>query len=286
MSQLKYLNVGCGDKIHPRWENIDMVSRDPIVKKCNLLNGIPYTDDEFEVVYHSQVLEHFSKEDAPGFLKECFRVLQPGGILRVVVPDLESIAEEYLKQLRANLDGPDPQSAANYDWVMLELYDQTVRNVRGGQMADYLKQPDMVNEDYVFHRTGNVCRQIREDALRKAAQRPSGFEHLKQIVKKSIGFVRKLFVSEARRIGAYRLGGEIHQWMYDRYSLSRLLSQTGFVDIKVQNYRESDIPRWNSYQLDEIDGEPVDRISLYMEARKPPSPLITSSQPNLSRKAA
>jgi hypothetical protein len=106
-----------------------------------------------------------------------------------------------------------------------------------------------------------------------------------EAMKSSINFLRRLFISESRRIGAFRLGGEIHQWMYDRYSLSRLLSQTGFVDIKVQSYEESDIPRWSSYQLDEIDGEPVDRISLYMEARKPPSPVTISSQCGQSRKA-
>jgi 2-hydroxychromene-2-carboxylate isomerase len=41
------------------------------------------------VVYHSHVLEHLPKDAAPRFVGECYRVLAEGGILRVVVPDLD-----------------------------------------------------------------------------------------------------------------------------------------------------------------------------------------------------
>ena len=150
MEELKYLNLGCGNKFHKQWVNMDMVSKSERVIVANLLNGIPFPDNHFDVVYHSQVLEHFSKEKSPGFIKECFRVLKQEGIIRVVVPDLENIVNEYKKFLNENIEKSTDISEANYDWIMLEMYDQTVRNYPGGQMADYLKRPIVINEQYVI----------------------------------------------------------------------------------------------------------------------------------------
>ena len=149
-----YLNVGCGLKYHPGWVNVDMHSTSPHVISHNLLKGIPFPDNRFAVVYHSQVLEHFPKDKAEGFLSECYRVLAPGGIIRIVVPDLENIAREYLRLLDENLENPGPVSAANYEWILLELYDQTVRDRWQGNMGPYLKQKEMINEEYVLSRTG------------------------------------------------------------------------------------------------------------------------------------
>jgi len=62
----KFLIVGCGSKIakNGNWTNIDMGTQSTAdVIRCNLLNGFPFGDDEFDVVYHSQVLEHFPKEN-------------------------------------------------------------------------------------------------------------------------------------------------------------------------------------------------------------------------------
>lgn len=162
MSKKPYLNVGCGSKYHVDWTNIDMKSSSAHVQAHNLLQGFPYRSDCFEAVYHSQVLEHFPREKAPGFLGECLRVLKPRGIIRVVVPDLENIAKEYLGHLAENLEHPSELARANYDWIMLELYDQTVRDRSGGRMAEFLSQPGLVNESYVFTRSGRVARNIIE----------------------------------------------------------------------------------------------------------------------------
>jgi len=100
----KLLNVGCGSKIakNGNWTNIDMGTQSTEdVIKCDLLIGFPFGNGEFDVVYHSQVLEHFPKDKSAYFILECYRVLKPGGILRVVVPDLEDIARTYLEQLQA-----------------------------------------------------------------------------------------------------------------------------------------------------------------------------------------
>jgi predicted SAM-dependent methyltransferase len=128
---MKMLNLGCGEKYHPAWINIDFVSNDKNVIAHNLLKGIPFGDNEVDVVYHAHVLEHFSPEDGKNLVKECFRVLKPGGILRVGVPDLENIIREYIRNLEGAKNG-DSEAAARYEWIKLELLDQMVRHRRGG----------------------------------------------------------------------------------------------------------------------------------------------------------
>lgn len=103
----------------------------------NLTQGIPFPDNYFDVVYHSHVLEHFPTAQAEDFIKDCYRVLCPQGILRVVVPDLEAIARTYLhafdKVNNGFIEWDD-----NYQWILLEMYDQTVRNQTGGEMVNFI----------------------------------------------------------------------------------------------------------------------------------------------------
>ena len=258
-----------------------MTSNNPHVKSYNLLKGIPFPNDQFDVVYHSQVLEHFPKEKAPSFVRECLRVLKPGGVMRVVVPDLENIVNEYIKHLAENIRNPSRQSEANYDWILLEMYDQTVRNYSGGQMAEFLQQPELVNEKYIIGRIGYVGRSIRDSYL-TTKNREQPIPQLKGVIKKikSAGIIRRVsrlvigrinssISSEAKSIGSFRLGGEIHMWMYDRFSLSRLLREVGFEEIEIKTPYESSIPEWDKYELDVKDGAVFDPTSLFMEARKP-----------------
>ena len=70
-------------------------------------------------------------------MNECYRVLRQKGILRVAVPDLERIALIYLKALEKANSGSH-EWAANYDWILLEMFDQTVRNQPGGEIRTFL----------------------------------------------------------------------------------------------------------------------------------------------------
>lgn len=273
MEKLNYLNVGCGSKFHNDWYNIDMTSNAPEVMIANLLKGIPFDDNNFDVVYHSQVLEHIPREKALAFMQECYRVLKPGGIVRVVVPDLENIVNEYKRLLERNLNDSDETSRANYDWIMLELYDQTVRNYEGGQMAEYLRQPFLINEDYVLGRTGYVGRNTRHSRFPENSngQGVSYFKKFKRTVKRSFRYTRTMIHhlhSQAFKIGKFRLGGEVHMWMYDRFSLTCLLEKCGFIDISLKSPYESSIPNWADYELDIKGGQVYDPTSLFMEARK------------------
>ncbi len=56
--------------------------------------------------------------------------------------------------------------------------------------------------------------------------------------------------------------------MYDRYSLTELLKEVGFGQIILRTAFESEIDKWEKYQLDVIDGEVRKPDSLFIEAKK------------------
>lgn len=276
MKLYPYLNLGCGQRFHPEWTNIDFVSNSEYVIAHNLLDGIPFPDESFEVVYHSHVLEHFTKTDGKKFLEECFRVLKPNGIIRIAVPDLERIAREYLKNLELALQG-DSKAQANYEWIMLEMYDQTVRTKSGGDMAAYIFQEHISNEEYVFQRIGEEGRALRKaymnsknQSFTQTSQKNKG-DIIKKILSKGKSLLVKIIFSKEQKyieIGRFRLSGEVHQWMYDRYSLSKLLKEVGFRDIQIRNAFESNIPNWNDFEIESKNGVIFKPDSLFIEAIK------------------
>ncbi|EAZ88809.1 glycosyltransferase, partial [Crocosphaera chwakensis] len=254
---MKYLNLGCGSHFHPDWTNVDFVSTQEGVIAYDLRKGIPFDDASFDVVYHSHVLEHFTKGEAERFLEECHRVLRPNGLIRVVVPDLEQIARQYLKAL----DEASQESAegtANYNWILLEMFDQVARHQSGGEMAAYLAEENISNESFVIDRIGaegeNLIKLLRP--LKNQLPPPFSFNP-----------ETDNFEEVALKVGKFRLSGEVHQWMYDRYSLERILRKTGFTDVKVCQANESRIPEFERFSLDvQLDGRIRKPDSLFVEA--------------------
>jgi predicted SAM-dependent methyltransferase len=277
---MRYLNLGCGSRFHPGWINLDAVPSSPAVLAHDLRLGIPFPDRSFELVYHSHVLEHFSKEKAPAFIKDCYRVLQPGGVLRIAVPDLERIVRGYLQALENALEGQS-EWQHHYEWMMLELYDQTVRERSGGAMLEYFKQKLIPNEAFVISRLGGEARRIIQtvqSASRAPANPPSQGARWLARIRNAPDKLREVLIRmlmgeedwSILRVARFRSRGEIHQWMYDRYSLARLLQQTGFSEPKVLGPGESQVPGWAAFNLDtEPDGTSYKPDSLYMEAFKP-----------------
>jgi predicted SAM-dependent methyltransferase len=279
MSKLPYLNLGCGITWHPDWTNVDFVSTGEGIMAHNLLKGIPFKDESFEVVYHSHVLEHMPKTYAEDFIRECYRVLKPGGMIRVVIPDLEQIALNYIKYLNESLQGV-PGAAEKYEWSMLELFDQLVRNVSGGEMISYIKDASKNNDQFLLERNGYEVKRIM-DLLRERKQEEKRFPEIPAPSKSPVSALKKKIKDrmqkplsdedlQALSIGRFRMQGEIHQWMYDRYSLKLLLEKCGFKNCERKTAFESGIKDWNKFNLDGNSQTKEVRKpdSLFMEAVK------------------
>ena len=274
------LNLGCGRRFHPVWTNVNFTSTGEGVIAHDLTKGIPFPDASFDVVYHSHLLEHFPKTAVELFLKECCRVLRPQGVLRVVVPDLEQIARTYLIALEKASSGSQ-EWAANYEWILLEMYDQMVRNRRGGEMKAYLSREHIPNEEFIIKRCGIEAKKIIDVTGQKRQQSHNKSElrdRLKHLFKQIDLFLTERHepllkplskIYSALRIGYFRQSGHVHQWMYDRYSLSVLLEKCGLEDIVQRTATESYVPDWASFNLDtEPDGIVAKPDSLFMEAIK------------------
>ena len=240
------LNLGCGTRMHPGWNNLDfshyallarhrrlarllcatgMLSEtrrarlrqiDPTIIHWDLRRGVPFPDGAFDVVYHSHVLEHIDRCSAPAFLRECYRVLKPGGIIRVVVPDLYQLVDAYCLSIPRARE-PDDAAIQAHHVAVERLIEQMVRDEPAGTRG----QSPLVRR---------IERLVRGDA---------------------------------------RQAGELHRWMYDRLTLGAALLSAGFGEVHDVTARTSRIDDWASFKLDENeDGSAYISGSLYMEAVK------------------
>jgi SAM-dependent methyltransferase len=129
------LNLGCGPNAPANWVNVDgswnaWLSNHVYLRKTlsaigvlgknsqgaewnvrplvhDLTKRLPFEDNTVSVIYGAHVLEHLYLADAQRLLGECKRVLRPGGVIRLVVPDLRSMVTNYLK----NKNGGSPSAS-------------------------------------------------------------------------------------------------------------------------------------------------------------------------------
>jgi Methyltransferase domain len=82
------VNVGCGSSGRSGWVNVDCVRSPGVNCVCDCRTAIPLPSASARGIFSEHFLEHLDYyEEAPRFLKECRRVLTPGGTLRLIVPD-------------------------------------------------------------------------------------------------------------------------------------------------------------------------------------------------------
>lgn len=96
----------------------------------NLANGIPFEENSVDAVYHSHLFEHLDRDVADVFLREVRRVLKPGGIHRIVIPDLESICKAYISHIQ--ICETNANERKNHDSYVFPLLEQAVRREAAG----------------------------------------------------------------------------------------------------------------------------------------------------------
>ncbi len=122
------INIGCGNEPTEGWRNLDnslslRLAKIPVLPEVLYRTGIidrsqfefirfargnkieygdatrrlPVPDGSCDAVYSSHMIEHLDRNEVGAFLDEVFRVLQPGGVIRIATPDLKRQAEKYLE---------------------------------------------------------------------------------------------------------------------------------------------------------------------------------------------
>ena len=143
---VRAINLGCGLSAAPGWINVDnspnarlakyprlrwtlwklgilsdlhyAVNWSTSITSYDLKKRLPHSDGSIDYVYTSHFLEHLPLQFARQLIKEVFRVLRPGGVARIVVPDLAVGARRYLNAIQENPS--DARAATAFlEWLQL-----------------------------------------------------------------------------------------------------------------------------------------------------------------------
>jgi predicted SAM-dependent methyltransferase len=139
---VRRLQLGCGEEPTRGWLNTDLAPRAPGVLFLDVTEPFPFPDASFTSVFSEHLIEHVPFDAGRHLLAEAFRVLQPGGVLRIATPDLGALAalfhgplnptqQDYLRWIATRFLG-DPSRATpthvlNHNvraWGHVFLYDE------------------------------------------------------------------------------------------------------------------------------------------------------------------
>jgi SAM-dependent methyltransferase len=94
------MNWGCGTWPEPGWINSDIKDGPGIDISCDILDGLPLERDTLDYIVTHHALPEIPLSEMVRVLEELRRVLKPGGILRLGLPDLDKAIQAYLEKDR------------------------------------------------------------------------------------------------------------------------------------------------------------------------------------------
>lgn len=90
---MRKIQFGCGGNKLEGWENYDA--------EVNIARPLPFSGAAIDFVFAEHVIEHVTHREAWNFLAECYRILKPGGVLRIAIPDVERIWSHFTPEYGA-----------------------------------------------------------------------------------------------------------------------------------------------------------------------------------------
>ena len=157
-NQLKKLQLGTSNSPIIGWLNTDVLPTNRRVAYLDATRRFPFNDDIFDYVYSEHMIEHLEHQSAVFMLRECFRVLKPGGKIRISTPDLK---------VYTSLQSKEKTASQNFyvDWVTERFMPD----------VDYCKEVFLINN--AFRAWGHQFLYDRETL--KVTMTRIGFEDIK-----------------------------------------------------------------------------------------------------------
>lgn len=87
IAHLKKLNLGCGRNLIPGWINADLFGQSPQIFQMDASKPFPFPENSFDYVFSEHMFEHLDLIGQQNMLKECYRILKKGGVLRIALPN-------------------------------------------------------------------------------------------------------------------------------------------------------------------------------------------------------
>jgi predicted SAM-dependent methyltransferase len=99
----KKINFGCFvGQFYYGWINSDILDLDKFAATqgytflhLDASKPMPFPDGYADAIFSSHLIEHLSREEGARFVQECFRVLRPGGVIRLATPDVGGLMSQY-----------------------------------------------------------------------------------------------------------------------------------------------------------------------------------------------
>jgi predicted SAM-dependent methyltransferase len=115
------VHVGSGGHTLDGWINVDLEAAPPLDLATDAAAALPFRSESVDRIHSEDFIEHVEYAAGKQFLAEAFRVLKPGGIMRLLTPDLRAIVQRvyldreprHLRWCGVYLDAPDPCEALN-----------------------------------------------------------------------------------------------------------------------------------------------------------------------------
>ena len=115
------INCGCyvdmfANSEEVKWINLDILDLNNYARAYgynfiphDIRTRLPFEDDSISYIFASHLIEHLSIEEGIEFLKECYRILKPNGIIRLSAPDLLILSKKYLGGKMNEFDDLNPE---------------------------------------------------------------------------------------------------------------------------------------------------------------------------------
>lgn len=215
--QNRYINIGAGGWYFPRWENIDLYVKDKFLIDYEIdlrkKEFFPIASETAALVFSSHVLEHMSDDACMFTLKESYRILKKGGVMRIVVPDMEKALHAYRNKDR--------------DFFYSREICLTGNSLER-RLVNFFASYQTANHDY---RGGPI---VPDETVRERVGSLSRYEFAKWCVS---------MIPESAPYKAHVNG-------YDFPKLKKILEEAGFRKITLSSYRQSSVTMFRDAVFD------------------------------------
>lgn len=250
-----FYNIGAGKFVHPCWTNIDITDEHfqpgndggvtGILYDLFLHQPIPVATNSAELIYSSHTIEHIDDASLQNMLNESYRMLKPGGAIRLVTPDADNAFRAWKNNDRSYffwIEWEEMNKNLEKQCITMPLQDASLTQIF---LEDFAAAASVIAVE------GNAIR-LDDAAVHKLFQEKS-FED-------AMNYCTALCSVEQQRKYPFR-----HMNWFNEKKLRRMLTDAGFKTIYRSGFSQSAFPVLrNTHFFDKT----LPQISLYMEAVK------------------